>query len=212
MANQIDPQLAAAFRTLRNQVVQQNEKIAALAALCASKPRSVTEEIDAIPGRRIFYTLSAVQGFTTDQDNTRGQVMNFLVSQDGPFIATHYPLVMWKPNAPTNADNFGRWRPVESWPLPTQQQTNFDTIDISYEMNDSGGQRNFQNLPVPAGLLSRPDNMIPLPVPTLYTPNTTIGFVPVYEAINFVPGSESYVATTGGQLVVAIPGYRIVNL
>lgn len=208
----IDPQLAAAFRTLRNQVVQQNEKIAALSALCASKPRSVTEEIDAIVGRRIFYTLSAVQSFDEDLAGSRGSVMNFLVSQDGPFIATHYPLVMWKPNVPTNADNFGRWRPVESWPLPTQQDTNFDTIDISYEMNDSGGQRNFQNMPVPAGLLSRPDNMIPLPVPTLYTPNTTIGFVPTYEAINFLASSETYVGTTGGQLVVAIPGYRIVNL
>jgi hypothetical protein len=213
MAEKINPQLAAALRTLRDRVLASDAKVAELAALCASRPRSVTEEIDSIQGRRIFYNLSATQLFTVDQDGTRGSTMNFLVSQDGPFIATHYPIVMWKPIAPTNANQFGRWRPVESWPLPTQQDTDFDSIDISYEMNDSGGQRNFQNLPAPAGLLSRPDNMIPLPVPTLYSPNTTIGFTPLYETITFAPGSdEGYVPTTQGQLVVTIPGYRIVNL
>lgn len=213
MADKINPQLASALRALRDKILEQNAKISELQALCASRPRSVTEEIDAIQGRRIFYGLAATQSFTIDQDGTRGAVMNMLVSQDGPFIATHYPLVMWKPLAPTNATQFGRWRPIESWPLPTQQQTDFDVIDISYEMNDSGGQRNFQNLPIPAGLLSRPDNMIPLPVPTLYSPNTTIGFTPIYENIAFDAGSgEGYVATTGGQLVVTLPGYRIVNL
>lgn len=208
----IDPQIAAGFRALRDKLLKQDAVIRELQALCASRPRSVTEEIDAIQGRRIFYTLSATQNFDNSNDGLRGAVMNFLVSQDGPFIATHYPIAMWKPISPTNANQFGRWRPVESWPLPTQQQTDFDTVDISYEMNDSGGQRNFQNLPVVPGLLSRPDNMIPLPVPTLYSPNTTIGFTPIYENIDFVSGSEGYVPTTGGQLVVSIPGYRIVNL
>lgn len=172
-----------------------------------SRPRSPTEEIDAIPGRRIFYSLTGTQTFTTSQDGQRGQPINMLVSQDGPFIMTHYPFVLWKPSAPSNATDFGRWRPIFSYPLPDQVLDD-DIIDISYEITDSGSQRNFQNAAVPP-MLSQPQNMVPLPIPSLFTPNTTIQFIPTYENIIF---SAVAVAATQGTLSVALPGYRVVNL
>lgn len=175
---------------------------------CEDQPRSITQEIDSIPGRRIFFTLSQRQSFDDTKAGLRGDPMTFAVSQDGPFIMTHYPLVMWKPNAPDTATNFGAWRPVSTWPLP-DQVLDTDLIDISYEFIDAGSQRNFQN-EVVLPLLSRPDNMVPLPVPTLFAPNSNPQFVPTYERIAFDTGAQ--VPTTGGELVVAFPGYRIVNL
>lgn len=176
---------------------------------CQDQPRSITQEIDSIPGRRIFYNLSDRQSFTIAQNGLRAAPLTFLISQDGPFIATHYPLVQWKPNLPTTADNFGQWSPVTSWPLPLQQSTNQDRIDLSYEVVDSGSQRNFQN-EAAGPLFSRPDNLVPLPVPTLFSPNTTIQFFPTFEDIFFDP--DNTVDTTGGELVVTFPGYRIVNM
>jgi hypothetical protein len=175
---------------------------------CEEQPRSITAEIDSIPGRRIFYNLSDRLSFTIAQDGLRGTPLTFLISQDGPFIQTHYPFVIWKPNAPATAANFGRWSPVASWPLPTQNFADQDAIDLSYEIVDSGSQRNFQN-EAAAPIFSRPDNLVPLPVPTLFSPNTTIQFFPTFERIFF---DATAVATTGGELVVTIPGYRIVNL
>lgn len=174
---------------------------------CEDQPRSITQEIDSIPGRRIFYTLNARQAFTIAQNGLRGAAMAFLVSQDGPFIATHYPIAAWLPNAPANATNFGAWRPVATWPLP-DQVLDTDLIDLSYEVVDSGSQRNFQNEPT-GPMFSRPDNLIPLPVPTLFAPNTTIQVVPTYERISFNTGGTP---TTGGSLYIGFPGYRIVNL
>lgn len=171
-------------------------------------PRSITQEIDSIPGRRIYYNLVGRVPFTAAQDGTRGNPVTFLVSQDGPFIQTHYPVVIWKPNSPDDATNYGRWRPIYSWPLP-DQVLDVDTVDLSYEVIDSGSQRNFQNEPAPP-MLSRPDVSLPLPVPTLFAPNTTIQFFPTYERILF--DSTSQVPTTGGLLTVALPGYKIVNL
>jgi hypothetical protein len=194
---QIDPQLAQLLRKMKAQI-----------AALERRPRTITEEIDAIDGRRIYYTMIGTQDFTIDQEGTRGQSINMLVSQDGPFIETHYPLVMWRSSAPSNATDFGRWRPVSSWPLP-DQVLDTNIIDISYEVVDGGSQRNFQQAAVPAGLLSRPDNMIPLPVPTLFTPNTTVQFYPTYENILF---DDDPPTTEQGTLVVALPGYRIVNL
>jgi hypothetical protein len=176
---------------------------------CEDQPRSITQEIDSIPGRRIYYNLVDKLSFTIAQDGLRGTPLTFLISQDGPFIQTHYPFAIWKPNSPANGDNFGRWSPVASWPLPTQELANGDVIDLSYEVVDSGSQRNFQNESVPP-VLSRPDNLIPLPVPTLFTPNTTIQFFPTFERIFFNPAST--VDTDGGELVVCFPGYRIVNM
>jgi len=191
----------------KNELIRTKQELEKVRAMAAARPRTVTEEIDAIPGRRIYFTLSQVQDFTIAQNHQRGTQMSFLVSQDGPFIQTHYPLAMWRPNAPAATTNFGRWRPVSSWPLPTQV-VGADIIDLSYEVSDGGSQRNFQNLPVSAGLLSRPDNLIPLPVPTLYTPNTPIQLTPTYENILF----DSAIPPTGGTLVIGLPGYRIVNL
>lgn len=200
-------QLAKEQATLK----QQNQKILdryeEFVKACEDQPRSITQEIDSIAGRRIFYNLVGSVSFTAAQDGTRGAPVQFLVSQDGPFIQTHYPVVIWRPNAPDTATNFGRWRPIYSWPLP-DQVLDEDIIDISYEMIDSGSQRNFQNEPAPP-MLSRPDLAIPLPVPTLFAPNTTIQFFPTYENILF---SAPAVPTTGGRLIVKLPGYRIVNL
>lgn len=173
------------------------------------RPRSITEEIDSIPGRRIFYSLSDRIDFTIAEDGRRGEPLNFLVSQDGPFIMTHYPLVIWKPNSPAGATRFGQWSPVYSWPLATQQAADQDRIDLSYEIIDGGSQRNFQN-EAAAPIFSRPDYLAPLPVPTLFAPNTVIQFFPTYENILFDPDPAT--PTDGGQLVVSLPGYRIVNL
>ena len=89
----------------RQQAVEQQhrqilDKYEEFVRACEDQPRSITAEIDAIPGRRIFYNLSDRINFTTANNGLRGQPLSFLISQDGPFIATHYPLVMWKPNAP----------------------------------------------------------------------------------------------------------------
>lgn len=175
---------------------------------CEEQPRSITQEIDSIPGRRIFYTLSDRQIFDATLAGRRGEPLNFLVSQDGPFIMTHYPLAMWKPAAPDTATNFGAWRPVSTWPLP-DQVLDTDLIDLSYEVVDGGSQRNFQNETV-VPMFSRPDNLIPLPVPTLVAPNTVLQIFPTFERIAFDTGAA--VPTTAGDLAISLPGYRIVNL
>lgn len=176
---------------------------------CEEQPRSITQEIDSIPGRRIFYNLVGRQSFDDSLNGLRATPISFLISQDGPYIATHYPMAIWMPNAPDNADNFGMWSPVSAWPLPTQQQTNQDIINLSYEVVDSGSQRNFQN-EAAGPVFSRPDNLVPLPVPTPFAPNTTIQFFPTYERIFFDTDADE--ATTGGVLVVTWPGYKIVNM
>jgi hypothetical protein len=211
-----DPQLAAFLRQVVAKQKATEQKMAAivgryneLVTALQDQPRSITQEIDSIPGRRIFYTLNAVLPFDGSVAGLRATAMSFLVSQDGPFIATHYPMAIWRPSAPETATNFGAWRPVSTWPLP-DQVLDTDLIDLSYEIDDTGSQRNFQNEAV-APVLSRPDNMIPLPVPTLFAPNTTIRFVPTFERIVFNTTAEQ-VATTAGVLWVGFPGYKIVNL
>jgi hypothetical protein len=204
----MDPAIAAHLRKL---TAGYNELTAQFKLMLSQDdgPRSITEEIDALPGRRIFYNLSGRQSFTIAQLNTRADAISFFVSQDGPFVMTHYPLVAWKPNLPSTADNLGQWSPPTSWPLPLQQATEQDNINLSYEFFDGGSQRAFNN-EVAAPLFSRPDNLAPLPVPTLFAPNANIQFIPTYEDI-FFDGTPN-VPTTGGQLVVTLPGYRIVNL
>lgn len=200
-----------AEQIIRRLVTGQNELKAQFKLLLEtdSGPRSITEEIDSLPGRRIFYNLSGRQSFTAAQLGTRADAISFFVSQDGPFVMTHYPLVAWKPNLPTTATNLGQWSPPTSWPLPVQQAADQDSINLSYEFFDGGSQRAFNN-EVAAPLFSRPDNLAPLPVPTLFAPNANIQFIPTYEDI-FFDGTAA-VPTTGGQLVVTLPGYRIVNL
>lgn len=168
--------------------------------------RSVQQEIDAIPGRRVFHSLVGSQTFTASQDGVRGSTISITVSQDGPFVMTHYPFVAWRSSLPSNATDLGRWRPVSTWPL-ADQVIDTNIVDLSYEMFDGGSERAMQNSAVPP-MLSRPDQMHPLPIPTLFTPNSTIQFIPTYHNVLF----NDSTATTEGTLVVALPGYRIVNM
>ena len=134
--------------------------------------------------------------------------MQLLVSQDGPLVMTHYPIISWRPTAPAGATNFGQWSSIYSWPLPAQDQALRDVINLSLELIDSGSQRLFQNeASVP--LTSRFDSAQPLPVPTLFSPNTVISCFPTYEDIAF---AATAVPATGGTLRITLPGYRIINL
>ena len=117
---------------------------------------------------------------------------------------THYPVVMWRPSEPVTAARFGRWRPVTSWPLP-DQAINDDVIDLSWELVDGGSQRNFQNLAANPSF-SRPDLALPLAVPTLFAPNTTIQFFPTYESISFAPPIAETDATKSRHLGGDAPG------
>jgi uncharacterized coiled-coil protein SlyX len=193
-----------------------NRKIAAQGTVIASlqqamselssRPRSVLEEIDAYPGRRMETMLTGEITFTLNDEGAVGAPILIQVNQDGPFVMTHYPMAIWRPSAPTNATNLGRWRPVTSFPLPTQQVTT-DIIDIMWELQDGGSMRNMQNAPRGPGL-SRPDNFIPCAVPTVFSPNSAIKFIPTYNAITW----DSENPPTQGTLHVDLIGYRIVNL
>lgn len=204
--------VAAALRTHKSTILQQqaaiNNLVAAVQQLQSQqqRPLSTQEEIDAIPGRRMEGTLTGEVTFSAADVGRRAKPIIMQVSQDGPFVMTHYPLVLWRPTAPDNATNFNRWRPVSSFPLPTQQvQT--DWIDILYELNDGGAQRQTQNEPR-GPLFSRPDNIVPTPEPTMWSPNASIVFQPTYLALTW----NGAVPPTEGTLHVDLVGYRIVNL
>jgi len=184
-------------------VVQQQ---ASLIAELQSRPRTITEEIDQIPGRRIETVLSGEVVFDITDEGKRGNPILIQVSQDGPFVMTHYPMALWRPTLPTTATNYERWRPVSTYPLP-DQVVDTDIIDLLYEMQDGGSQRNFQNAPR-GPLLSRPDNVIPCAVPTLWSPNSAIAFFPTYNKLTW----DSVIPPTQGTLHVDLIGYRIVNL
>jgi len=199
-------QIFAQHRELRRELSTVRAEYKAFLDAQKARPMSVADQINTMKGRRIPYMLNGTAEFTIDDLSRRGTAINFLVSQDGPFIWTHYPLVAWRPSGPANATNLGRWRPVASWPLPTQQLTT-DFVDISYEMQDSGTQRAYQNLPNGTGPLSRPDNIVPLPEWSVVAPNSVLTFTPIYEAINF--GGAT--ATDTGLLHVSFIGFRVVN-
>lgn len=170
------------------------------------KPMGPEDIINCIPGRRTLFNFMGYQDFTASNDGTRGTPINFLVSMDGPFIMTHYPMIMWKSTLPTNATDFGRWRPVSTWPVP-DQVLDTNIVDISYEIQDTGPSRNFQNDTAPAGMLSMPGALLKLPVPTKFEPNSTISLTVFYENILF----EGSTPTTGGKLAVCLPGYKILT-
>jgi hypothetical protein len=206
-----DPAVAAAIRildqhvrALKQTVALQQEQLKEL----LTRPRTITEEIDQIPGRRIDTVLSGEITFTLSDEGRRGSPILIQVSQDGPFVMTHYPMATWRPTAPNNATYLQQWSPVSHWPLPTQQYAG-NIIDIMYELTDGGNQRNFQNAPR-GPLLSRPDNIVPGAVPTLWAPNSALVFTPTYNLIDFTAAAG--VATTEGTLHVDFIGYRIVNL
>ena len=200
----MDPQLAAMIRSAMGPLAQ---RLQALEAEVSRRQAHLTwkDALDAGKGRRVFFNLVGTQDFTASDDGKRTAAISFLISQDGPFVMTHYPVAMWRSKAPSNATDFGRWRPVSSWPL-ADQVLDTNIVDLSYEMNDSGSQRNFQNAASPP-LLSRPDDLKELPVHTLFKENSTIQFTPTYENILF----NDSTATTDGTLVVCIPGYRIIT-
>jgi hypothetical protein len=192
----------AAIRALQ---AGQAQIIAALNAL-QSRPRSIQEEIDAIEGRRIEGVLSGEVTFTAADVGQRAAPIVFQVSQDGPFVMTHYPMCLWRPTAPTNATNLNRWRPVTTFPLP-DQVVDTDIIDLLYELNDGGSQRLGQNEPR-GPLFSRPDNIVPCPIPTVWSPNAAILFQPTYLKLTW----DGTVPPTQGTLHVDLIGYRIANL
>lgn len=213
---------------LRRLIKKQNQQQANYDHICRQyaelenqlreQPKSPSQEIDAIPGRRIKYELTGSMTFDESNAGRRGTGIRLEVSQDGPYLWVGYPVVMWRPSAPSDAVNLGRWRPVYSWPLPLQsnfdgsESRNTDIIDISYEFQDSGSQRNLQNQPAPP-LFSRPDALLPLPMITLLAPGTILEFTPTFHAIDFNPGGDGGVGrTTQGTLVVSLPGFRVVNL
>ena len=176
---------------------------------------SINSEIFEIEGRPLAYNLTGEVLFTAQDQGQRGTGIIMEISQDGPFIQTHYPVCMWRPTLPANAENLGMWRPVNPYPLDTQAaiaavpiDLNSDIISISYEMADSGSERNLQNAAI-LPLLSPAHDPRPLPVWNLYTPNATLTFTPTYNAIRF---NNVTVAPTQGSLQVVIPGFRIVNM
>jgi len=199
-------QISAQHRTIKRELDEVRLQYAAFVKACEAAPKSPTEQIDSIPGRRIFYHLVGDQSFDATFGGTRAAPISMLVSQDGPFIMTHYPMVIWKPTAPADATNFGKWRPVTSWPLP-DQVIDTDTVDLSWELVSGGSQRNFQNQAI-GPIFSRPDNMVPLPIPTLFAPNETIQVFLTYEDITF----DGSTPPTSGLVRVSLPGYRVVNM
>ena len=202
----VDPKVAYAIRQLQATVQALQQELSTV----KQSSDTLEDEINKLPGRRVLYTLMGTQTFTASNDGSRGNPITFEVSQDGPFVMTHYPVVMWRPSTPSNATNFGRWRPVSSWSIPAQSGITDDIIDISYEMVDSGSGRELQNnIAVHPGLLSTPDEWKALPIPVYFRPQSVISFTPTYENIAFASGGT---ATTGGTLAVALPGYKIVNL
>ena len=177
--------------------------------IVSSAPPSVTEELNAIDGRRMAFALAADGTFTIAQNGQRGNPLLFQVSVDGPFVQTHYPFVIWRPSAPAAATNLGQWMPPTQWPIPDQDIANRDSISISHEIFDAGSQRFMQNQAYgPA--FSRPDNLAPLPVPTVWSPNSTIQFFPTFHDILF--NTTVGTPTTEGTLHVALLGIRIINM
>ena len=191
----MDNQLSAFLRNIKVRQDKLDTDLRAILKACLESPRSITEEIDALPGRRLFYNLSGEVEFTADQDGLRGDPMLQLVSQDGPFVMTGYPVLAWRPTEPAGATNFGQWSPIYSWPLPDQELPDRDVINLSYEVTDTGSQRLFQNEPS-APIASRFDSIIALPVPTLFSPNTVISVTPTYEDILF--DANAATPATGG--------------
>lgn len=173
-----------------------------------------TENVNNIPGRRMFFTLRGQQTITTANDGLRGQPMFMSVGQDGPFVMTSYPVIMWKPTASEATPlAVGKWRPIASWPLPDQVSTT-NTMDVSYEITDVGPGRNMQGgnasnqvtvpVPVVPSLISRPNNVLPLPLPQVFDANTVIQCVLTFNDMNWT-------TLTSAQVRVELPGYKIIN-
>lgn len=201
--DQLAANVRKALDASASRVARLEEELAAFRATT----KSAEDEIESIPGRRIPMHPTQTVAFTASDADTRGSALQFKLSQDGPFIMTHYPVVAWRVSLPSNATNYGQWRPVYHWPLPTQSVTS-DFISISWEMIDQGPQQNFQDNAMPP-IFSRPDRLVPLPRQCKFAPLSVVHVIPTYHDINFNSGGT---ATTGGTLVVTLIGYRIFNL
>src|SRR5882724_8679693 len=88
-----------------NQLVGQMNQLQQMFQSLQQKPTTVQEEIDQVPGRRMEGALVGEVTFSVSDLGQRGIPILFNVSQDGPFIMTHYPMVQWRPSAPANATN-----------------------------------------------------------------------------------------------------------
>lgn len=173
-----------------------------------------TENVNNIPGRRCFFTLRGQQTITSSSNGLRGQPIFIPVGQDGPFVLTHFPVIMWKPLTSEAAPlSVGLWRPFASWPLP-DQVVDANTMDISYEITDVGPGRNMQGgwasnnvtepVPVLPSLISRPNNVMILPLPQVFDANSVIQCVITYNDINWTSIDTATVR-------VELPGYKIIN-
>ena len=160
-------------------------------------------------GRKQFFGLGGRAPFSSSDAGRQGQPIIMNISQDAPFVATHYPIVSWKPTLPAGTELFGMWRPVSSFPLPTQfagagVDGNLDLVAISYEIQETGSGRQLQNEAV-LPLLSRMDHLVPLPCQTVFSENSVVTFTPTFERILF----NSPTPPTNGQIAVLFPGYRL---
>lgn len=197
-----------AIGQLNKVIAQQQQDIQTLAGMVqqlTSRPMSVVDEIDAIEGRRLEGTLTGEIEFSATDEGRQGAPIVFNVSADGPFIMTHYPLVLWRPSN-DDAANYNRWRPVSTFPLP-DQVVDTDIIDLMYELQDGGSGRLLQNAPR-GPLFSRPDNIVPCAIPTQWPSNSVIKFTPTY--LRFTWNGDP--APTSGVLHVDLIGYHIANL
>lgn len=142
-------------------------------------------DIDDIPGRRIPYNMTrTAQSLTYPAANPEAR---FLVTHDGPFVMTHYPIFLW------------RSYPQSKWVLPGEFDEDAGTfLDLSYRLFDMGSQRAFTDGLCP--IFSRPDRLTPLPMSTVFAPNSTIKVYPEFAG-----------PLMTGELRVILSGYRIVN-
>lgn len=201
------------------------EALGVRAAELAKKiARPLEDEINAIPGRRVNYTLTARVNFTAAGVlvNQESDLFIFNIPKDGPWIMTHYPTVMWQITASEIATDVGRWRPISSWTLPVQEHgASQDILDLSLGFHDGGtGGRWFQNsietnvkdatgaiVPntlrhVPGRLFSNPLVLKRLPCPAYFPVKSTVGATALFDAVTFG-------AATAGKIVVSLPGYKI---
>lgn len=197
---------AAYIRNLSNEVANLKSQVAT--SVDRSRARAITpeEELNRIPGRRMNYIMSGYVDFVPAQSGNRGESIQFPVSQDGPFVATHMPSASWAPIAPALTPNVNGFRPPTIMDLATQEVSlGGEFVDISWELQDGGTQRLMQSAPVPADQLSQRIYDKKMAMPTLFAPSTIIQFTPTYNRIVAV-------TTTTFRLFVSIKGYRIVSL
>lgn len=206
-------QLGKEHAWMKQELVVTKEKMALIEKMCEAPP-TLEEEIASIEGRRIFFNLSGVIEFDEDQDGREGPPVKFRISQDGIFVMTHYPFVVWRVTEPTAAQNFGFWRPPTAWPLPAQAvgtgfNLNEDIMSMGYLFSDAGSQRQFDNEDAGPIFSSPNGGLVPLPIPTVFQQNSTISFQPVFSRIAF---SSPENTPTRGEIKVTLPGFRIANM